>query len=1087
MEVIAICRSRKAMRAKAASVLDRYLFRIGDRTWRGRASMECMRRISKDLKKVASRNMSVCLYRSGAKERDMRPLFHVGSRALFDADGRCPVSIRSRERKPSSAPGQDFLLSITEIAALFHDIGKASNLFQRKLRMAMGPGVGPITDAVRHELMSALVLAGLISCKAETSADVAAELLETCDHPEKIEQAWHRASEICRRAYESKNPGWEILTAQGGPASAPLGDAGSFRAQLILLILSHHRLPEANHLAGTVSCGVHVTSELPLAADALDIAPGVPFWREDWFIQRLRRAAERLAACKMPSAEGLDIWARTALMSADHLGSRDSVPAPHGDEVHIANTDRRSGGPADSLLKHVQRVTKLARTMSLGSLLQGVTCPGISPDLVPGAIAAPRISGSRFDWQARAAYAAAGLVEQTEGGFFATLIAGTGSGKTRGAATVMAAAARHDLDETRRALRYNLALPLRDLASQSGREYVEDLQFAPSDVSVMIGGHQAQWKEDDQPSDASGSEDRFGEMVNVASMEDEDLSLDFTGLGAETDRHLPVFLERLCEGKEQSRLRQFLSTPILSATIDHFMPAASPEKGSHLAATHRVMSADLIIDEIDLLGEEDLSAVKRLVRVAGLSGRRVVLMSATLPADVAREFHAIYAQAWRSYAALSGKPEHIHHLCAGDGEGALFSSAMGADFGTSFAECKKVLSEQLAAQAPHRIARILPRAQDWQDQVEIIRAEARRMHVAHSEEIDGRKVSVGLIRITRIKHLQALAVALAAADDGSHYVVLHGAMPRLQRDLIERDLKRALTRKGTDPQAGLSRFIARRVSRAPGEDIRIIVLASPVIETGNDIDFDWLIADPSSIRSLIQAAGRVNRHRMRAVSEANIAILGDYMVAREVRPDGSPGRMERPGVETRHIKADVAPITIATGRSSAELLALGDSFTLDARLGEREEGLAGYEAELRKRFRDVARRDFAAPVFWWSRSVARHHRFRRRTGVEISVYPIFADETSWGFFAGWRGKDFAPVSLHQSERSVFRGAVLFPESLETIAEQVKGISSERATLSCPLDIRLRSAGDVASEIVLDPVLGRLDAAEVPSLTFDTLR
>lgn len=52
-----------------------------------------------------------------------------------------------------------------------------------------------------------------------------------------------------------------------------------------------------------------------------------------------------------------------------------------------------------------------------------------------------------------------------------------------------------------------------------------------------------------------------------------------------------------------------------------------------------------------------------------------------------------------------------------------------------------------------------------------------------------------------------------------------------------------------------------------------IVLGSPVTEVGRDHDYDWAVVEPSSMRSLIQLAGRVRRHRAGACVEPNIAVL----------------------------------------------------------------------------------------------------------------------------------------------------------------------------------------------------------------------
>ena len=40
------------------------------------------------------------------------------------------------------------------------------------------------------------------------------------------------------------------------------------------------------------------------------------------------------------------------------------------------------------------------------------------------------------------------------------------------------------------------------------------------------------------------------------------------------------------------------------------------------------------------------------------------------------------------------------------------------------------------------------------------------------------------------------------------------------------------------------------------------MLGSPVTEVGRDHDYDWAVVEPSSMRSLIQLAGRVRRHHL---------------------------------------------------------------------------------------------------------------------------------------------------------------------------------------------------------------------------------
>lgn len=1092
MDVIAICRSRKKMRAKTASTLDRYLYRIGDRTWRGRASMECLKRISQDLKKRASRNMAVALYRDGAKELHQRPLFIVGARGMFAADGRCAISTRTRQQAALKPAGEVGLLGMVETAALFHDVGKASNLFQNKLRTVLKNGK-PLADAVRHELVSAMVLAELIPISSSDASSVAARLAEISADPSMIENAWVTAADLCFKAFKADTPDHEIFTRSGGQTSAALGDPASCRSQLILLVLSHHRLPSGFHKNGTLTCATHVDSSKHIVRLDLDVAPGTPFWREAWFSERLKTSSDRILESKYFSSKSLDVWARTALMSADHIGSyQKSISNEVG---HLANLKGEPALPADSLFKHVQRVTRATRALTIGPLRQSWRCPSISEELVPAAISKPQISGSRFDWQVHAAHAAAELSANGSGGFFATLIAGTGAGKTRGAATVMAAAALHDHDEERRGLRYNLALPLRTLASQSGQEYVQDLGFSPADVATLVGGHKVNWSDQETrlevTSEATGSQDRFQDETLIEEVDTSQLSLELSSLNSNEDRMLPLYLQRVVEASSDRGLSRFLTTPILSATIDHFMPVAAPLRSFHLAATHRVMTSDLVIDELDLLSEEDISAVKRLVRVAACAGRRVILMSATLPAAIAQDFYAVYADGYAQYAALKGCTPKIKYLCAGDARNALASSATSSSFADAFNKCKTTLSNATSESPITHLAEILPRAKDWPHQVSLIKGKAKELHLRHGIDMDGVKTSVGLIRMTRIKHLQALAMEMAMADDGCHYVILHSAMPRLQRENIELGLKSALTRKGGDPNHGLRSFLQTYgIIPQEASDIRVIVLASPVIETGNDVDFDWLITDPSSTRSIIQASGRVNRHRRALITTPNIAILGDYAVYRQARSGSKDQLMEYPGVETPPSSGtDVRRLRIADSHAIERLLDQNGPFPVNADISNLEYGLPQYEAELQSRFATVCRDDFSNSLFWWVRDVALRHRFRRPTTLEVEAFPISGDEEIWKFFSGrGRKRTLEAIKVETLSQTLFPGRVLFEERLPDLMRMAKGEQEGKPVLCSPLPLAIRGEEEISDAFFLDPYLGRISKeGDIPAITFATLQ
>lgn len=98
-------------------------------------------------------------------------------------------------------------------------------------------------------------------------------------------------------------------------------------------------------------------------------------------------------------------------------------------------------------------------------------------------------------------------------------------------------------------------------------------------------------------------------------------------------------------------------------------------------------------------------------------------------------------------------------------------------------------------------------------------------------------------------------------DTHIHLAVYHSRQALILRNQLEQHLDRILNRKnGTQPTDDLA--IQTAIAAHPTAKHHIfIILASPVCEVGRDHDYDWAIVEPSSMRSLIQLAGRINRHR----------------------------------------------------------------------------------------------------------------------------------------------------------------------------------------------------------------------------------
>ncbi|MEE3499899.1 hypothetical protein [Acidiphilium acidophilum] len=1037
-EVIAVCRSRKTARDRVAQVLDRYLWRIGDRTWRGKASNACLDRIARELRVKANRATAVSIQEVRSSTESRMPLIWVGSRSMFSDEGLAPVASHPADfTRVHGTPPERNGLAVVRIAALFHDLGKATILFQEMLDNACKGKPG--ASLVRHELFSAVVWDRLFGTLDNRS--LKSSLAGTS--PTDIDAA-------CLSAIE-----W--LLRDGSPARRPLAfdflkDERRLSFAIGILILSHHRLPEGATDHVGLSGGLHAHPVLDGVRDKLKIAKGTPFWHESWWTRRLGKDAAMI----LPDigVEGIDIALRGSLIFADHIGSFEKERSSVKPEF-LANTvhgpDFRSVA-ADSLSTHVKRVYQASRPAFDVFHRLRARLPGLSESQMPLDIVRPDIEDSRFVWQMEAARAARALAAAQEGGFFAALLAGTGTGKTRAAPTILAGAAFGDHRKERRYFRLTLGLGLRVLATQSAREYVEDLRMQPDDVRVLIGRTPIEFaaRQQDIVEDQSGSESlsALPEWLVVEQAEGPVPAIDdpretewLRGLSLDTDRCVPAILERLIDSsnKKASMFKALASAPVIVGTIDHLMGVASPSRSAFLPAAIRTLTSDLILDEIDQYGAEDIAAIARLVFQAASGGRRVVVMSATMTLDVGSTLHTAYCEGWKRHAAASGVSGHVNTLLTGDAPGSVVTSDAVDDFATLYARCRSRVLAALDQAAVLRRGEILEPCDSWDDLRQQVDDACSRMHDLNASEIAGVRVSIGLVRMTRISHTAALFQQLPAGDIGGRLRVklcLHSNFPRLHRSWVEHRLKNALTRKGCDPLEGLRNLCQKenlfeRAEAFGARDIEIVCVTSPVIETGNDLDFDYAILDPISMRSIIQAAGRVRRHRPIAWPSVNVLILGRSPIALQTGALAMPGVETNLADETQVSKGDLSGYPDRNFRDLAGTLSFEKINAAPILSGDIDCPLLEAETKLRLAMLDISKDD--APLGQYLRKAVarvnnkftRTRKFRRSTTRNL-CYGMLGDEwqvntASDGKKPSWQGTfiNKAPFDIKDEQGFLF--------------------------------------------------------------------
>ena len=853
MHVILICASGKRAIARTAAVLDAYALRIGDRTWQSPMTVEGLSEVRAALRRSASKSTAVACWRNDGRTR-MRLLWTVGRARTFARDGAFAVASKTRKMRVELPGFARAAAVIANASGLAHDLGKYAEAFQKKLHSAK-----PISDAIRHEWLSAELL----------------DFVDQGDNQDNVgtdfAAAWQTATD---RAINRR-----VDSPTGTPFASALGSA---RDALKFAVVTHHRLPyegdavNKHPMSGAMNPGTYFRDgDGDRSAHRKFIGP-TPVK----LLGRLHKAIQKCDAIDYTGDAPLLYWravalfARMALILADHSVSarpfderlpRDAIKA-------FANTRKigASRRPDQPLEQHLDNVGSLAGDLvhKLWSYKPPALCPASREHIDE------RSRPGRYEWQNRAVDAVHRAGTAVDAPTLVLNAAATGSGKTRANVRLLSAL-RKDAD-----LRIATALNLRSLTLQVAESYRKELRIEHDELDCVIGDRRAM--------------ELHGANQVADPQDDDDNPVEAEFEASESGDPPPPWLEPFFE--RRPKMRSVVATPMLVSTIDFLVAAGEPNMQAHHAiAMTRLMSSDLILDEIDSYDPKALVAVLRLVQYAAFWGRNVVASSATLSVVVANALHKVFEFGCRMRSAAMDLNLGWRIVLVSDT--AQTRVLTKRDLAQYEVQYRAFIEETLAPlagkslrpaalwpmtlpvaigaqrinprkQAPPAVATpSKPLANCWNEHV----AEAAgEMHHRHGWELQlagGRtvRISMGLIRVANIGPCIELAKHLANTRAGKVRVAAyHSQLLMLQRWHVERSLDELLTRKGEDEK--WKRVIGANADvlasfDAQTNDLSLIVVATPVEEIGRDHDFDWAVVEPSSTQSIVQCAGRVNRHR----------------------------------------------------------------------------------------------------------------------------------------------------------------------------------------------------------------------------------
>lgn len=596
--------------------------------------------------------------------------------------------------------------------------------------------------------------------------------------------------------------------------------------------------------------------------------------------------------------DALFLYSRLALQVGDHYAScrGDKKPKADKDGQLIAKSLVAGQQIREGLISHTERVATAAKRVAtiLPNLARSL--PGLD-DVERGQFMKPAEKLSIFEWQNKAVACAQEHAAESNAyqhGCFIILCADTGTGKTIGAVKILNALAGEN------PLRISTMFDLRSLTLQTGAAYREQLQISPVNLAVLIGSREVK------------------DLSNPKNREVEDYEVEVAG----GDHLLPRILSAETTTANKKNL---VAAPMLVGTIDYLMTGADWRWGAHTLAQLRIATSDLILDEIDGYDlAHDLPAVSRLCYLCGLFGRRLLLSSATLLPEIAGPLYAAYAAGWRSYAAISGCEDKVWSMFA--------SSSIGSS-GFYFNNHKDLVDnyQRFAAVAASKALKNIYRRGVIRDITSVpdILSAIRELHADNHVQYQDLSVSIGLVRFARTRDVVWSAIGMAQLleeapqqDMEIGVLVYHSNMPLGIRMWLERQMDQALRRDGKEDAMPSSRLLAPLIARARKNGKKHVCLAvfvSPVEEIGRNHDTDWIIAEPSSLRSLCQLAGRANRHRCLTVTKPNIIIMRHNLRHQE-NPTSpcfcKPGFETSVSVFASHDMEEIAPGTSAVPMSA---------------------------------------------------------------------------------------------------------------------------------------------------------------------------